>query len=267
MTDDELRKEIDKYKWFHSFKLNDNVFIQGSDVSERNQMIEGQMDKLDFTDKRVLDVGCRDGLFSFIAERKGASRIYAIDNCLSFGTTEFLIPYFNSKIEMAEVGLFDLKPSNGQFDIILFLGVLYHLRYPFWALKVLSDLLPIGGRIIVETAIMGGKNEKAMLHCPSSEDSPYQDRSSVTFFNIKGLKDALRSVGIQVDEVGYRNTNAESVDNEDIIIRASVLCTKVRNGPGGSNSEILDCYWRGGSDDELTKRMSWSKDRVEECYG
>lgn len=42
---------------------------------------------------------------------------------------------------MYELNLFDLKPETfGTFDLIILCGVLYHLRYLFWALKVLRDV-------------------------------------------------------------------------------------------------------------------------------
>jgi SAM-dependent methyltransferase len=258
MTDDELKKEIEKYKWFHNFKLNDNISIDGCDVSERNTMIETAISRIEFTDRRVLDVGCRDGYFSFLAEKKKAKEVYAIDNCISNGAVNLLIPYFNSKVKMEERGMFDLNESDGKFDIILFVGVLYHLRYPFWGLKLLADRLNDGGWMILESAITADKRDIALLHCPSSDESPYKDGTSVTFFNIKGLTDALESVGIKVNVVTYRDEDDYLTDSEDKIIRACLICTKV-----GVKSEVIDAYWRGDSHDRLNKNNEWNPSRCE----
>ena len=59
--------------------------------------------------KRVLDIGCRDGIYSFEAEKMGAKEVIGIDNDISKPALEFLIPYFNSKVKMFEMNLFDLK--------------------------------------------------------------------------------------------------------------------------------------------------------------
>jgi 2-polyprenyl-3-methyl-5-hydroxy-6-metoxy-1,4-benzoquinol methylase len=77
--------------------------------------------KIDFAGKRVLDVGCRDGLFSFEAERRGAAEVIGFDNDLSAGAIELLIPYFGSKVRMERMNLLDLKPDTfGTFDVVIF---------------------------------------------------------------------------------------------------------------------------------------------------
>ena len=121
---------------------------------------------LDLSGKRVLDVGCRDGLFSFAAEKAGALEVVGIDNDLSKGAVEFLIPFFDSKVEMYELNLYDLTVERfGKFDVIMLPGVLYHLRYPFWGLKILRDLInPNGHRPL----FFYGVTNKAMLFCLSA---------------------------------------------------------------------------------------------------
>src|SRR5262249_46689676 len=147
---------------------------------------------------RVLDIGCRDGLFCYEAEKLGAAEVIGFDNDPSPGATEFLIPFFNSKVAIHELNIYDLKPETfGRFDIVLFPGLLYHLRYPFWALKLVRDVLKEDGHLILETAIMVDSNDHAMLHCPIGSDSPYEP-TSCTFFNMKGLTDTLQSLGLCV---------------------------------------------------------------------
>jgi tRNA (mo5U34)-methyltransferase len=82
----------------------------------------------------------------------------------------------------------------GFFDVILFPGVLYHLRYPFWGLKVLRDMMKPDGELLTETAIWPGDSNNAM--------SPYEP-SSCTFFNEKGLVDTLKSLNFDTVEVEF----------------------------------------------------------------
>jgi SAM-dependent methyltransferase len=218
------------------------------------------MRSLDFQNKKVLDIGCRDGLFSFEAEKLGAAEIIAIDNSLSPGAIEVLIPYLKSKVQMHEVNIIDLSPEHfGLFDIVIFPGTLYHLRYPFWALKVARDCLQPGGSLIIETAIFRDHNKHAMLHCPIGYESPYEP-SSCSFFNLKGLKDTLFSLGFEVQAVeilkdGLQNkqSNPHELVKEllkrgraiarlaplKVIDRATVVCRK------SDRWDSLDNYWHG----------------------
>jgi SAM-dependent methyltransferase len=208
---------------------------------------------LDLRDRRVLDIGCRDGLFSFEAEKLGAKEVIGIDNNLSTGAVEFLIPYFNSKVKMHELNLLGLKPEDfGLFDIIIFSGVLYHLRYPFWSLKIIRDVLQTGGYLIIETAIFRDKNKYAMLHCPVGSESPYEG-SSCSFFNMKGLNDTLSSLGFTVENVNILNDRFQNrrpdakellrflLKRRKVIDRATLICRKVEQTPWKS----LDNYWNG----------------------
>ena len=86
--------------------------------------------------------------------------------------------------------------------MIIFPGVLYHLRYPFWALKVIRDVLKLGGHLLIETAIWEGERNNAMLFCPIGEESPYEP-SSCTFFNVKGLVDTLKSMGFKTISIEH----------------------------------------------------------------
>ncbi len=156
-------------------------------------MVTDQINKRDFTGRRVLDVGCRDGRFCFEVEKRGAAYVLGIDNDLSKGAVEFLIPYFKSKVEMQGINVYDFVTEE-KFDTILFPGVLYHLRFPFLGFKRLADAMKPGGEIIVETAMYLAHHEEPLLYCPAPKDSPYEP-TSVTFYNHLGMVCALESFG------------------------------------------------------------------------
>src|SRR5262249_41441549 len=105
---------------------------------------------------------------------------------------------------MLQQNLYDLKARElGLFDVILFPGVLYHLRYPFWGLKVLRDMMKPGGELLIETAIWRGDPNNAMLFCPIENEGPYHEPTSCTFFNEKGLVDTLKSLNFDTIEVEF----------------------------------------------------------------
>lgn len=204
MNENEIRQAMGRYKFYHIIQLTDNIATPGniSYVPAQNLCIK-HLKSLDLKGKRVLDIGCRDGLFSFVAESMGAGEVIGIDNDLSKPATEFLIPFFKSKIKMVQMNLYDLKLDNfGLFDVVIFPGVLYHLRYPFLGLRAIRDVLKVGGHLLIETPIWEEERNNALLFCPIGKESPYEP-TSCTFFNEKGLVDTLISMGFETVAIEY----------------------------------------------------------------
>ncbi len=201
MNTSEIQQALQRYKFYHNIPLTDTLTTPGwqdPNVLRTQEMVRQALDALDFKGKYVLDVGCRDGLFSFEAEKRGAAEVIGIDNNLSRAATEFLIPFLKSRVRMEERNLYGLTPEMfGPFDIVICPGVLYHLRFPFLGLKRMWDVLKDGGYLVLETAIWADDSPLALLHCPVGRESPYEP-TSCTFFNPKGLIDSLKSLGFRV---------------------------------------------------------------------
>lgn len=232
MNEGELKEKIKQYEFYHIIKLTDDIYTPGIPAfAPLLDFIIGNFSKINFNGKRVLDIGCRDGLLSFEAEKRGAQEIIGIDNNLSKPAVEFLIPYFNSKLRMYEMNLFDLTEKKfGLFNLVIFAGVLYHLRYPFWAFKIIRNVMHDNGILIVETAIWSNSNTHAMVYCPIGSESPYEP-TSVTFFNEKGLIDTLSSLGFEVLSFNkmFKNKKEEKTDTKMDIFR---IMRYVRNIAG-----------------------------------
>jgi SAM-dependent methyltransferase len=200
--------------------------------------------KVDLRGKRVLDIGCRDGLFCFEAEKLGASEVIGIDNDIDPRVPEFLIRVLGSRAVIRTFNLFDLRPETfGLFDVIVFPGVLYHLRYPFWALKLVRDTLANGGTLVLETAVLADENRHALLYCPTGTESPYEP-TSCTFFNRKGLHDTLTSIGLDVEEWEcLMNLPAEPsgrLPDTPQIDRCTTTCRK-----RALERDKVNIYWEG----------------------
>jgi 2-polyprenyl-3-methyl-5-hydroxy-6-metoxy-1,4-benzoquinol methylase len=231
MRDYELQERISQYRWYHIIKLTDEVSTPGDPhYLPAQDLFMKHLGSLDLHGKRVLDIGCRDGLFSFAAERLGAAEVIAIDNDLSKGAVELLIPFFGSKVKMHEMSLYDLDPSSfGLFDVVLLPGVLYHLRYPFWGLRVIRSVLRDEGHLLIETPLWEAERHNAILFCPVGSDSPY-DGSSCTFFNVKGIVDTLSSTGFKTVNVeplvkrsgktGFRSRISRAVRRAQRLLRS-----------------------------------------------
>ena len=202
MTEPELLKELSRYSFYHTIKLTETISTPGNPATATIQdLCMKSLRSLDLKGKRVLDVGCRDGLFSFAAEGMGAAEVVGVDNDLSEGAVNVVIPFLKSKVRMHRLNLYDLRPDHfGLFDVVIFPGVLYHLRYPFWGLRMIREVLKVGGHLLTETAVWEGGRDRALLFCPVGEESPYEP-TSCTFFNEKGLVDTLSSLGFRTTGV------------------------------------------------------------------
>jgi len=106
----------------------------------------------DLRGQRVLDVGARDGYFSFRCEELGAE-VVAVDHAPPDGTGfRVAAEILGSQVECKQRNVYDLTPEElGTFDVILFLGVLYHLRHPLLALDRLRALCR--GTLFVESLV------------------------------------------------------------------------------------------------------------------
>ncbi len=193
-----LKEKVKQYNFYHRIKIAENIYTRDSENEHfSHRKIEERISKLDFKNKKVLDIGCRDGFFCFYAERKGAKEIIGVDNNVSKGALEFLIPHFNSRVKMYEKNLYDLDVKDfGKFDIILFFGVLYHLREPFSAIKKCSNLLFDNGLLLIETATIENIETIPLIYIPV-KNSPFEE-TSCSLFNINGLLITLKSLDFEI---------------------------------------------------------------------
>lgn len=241
MEEIEIRRRLERYKFYHTIPLTVDLSTAGTHGADPS--IVNALD-VDLHGKRVLDVGCRDGLYSFMAERRGAAEVIGIDNDMSKGAVEFLIPYFGSAVRMHEMNLYELTAARfGTFDVLIFADVLYHLRYPFRAFQILRDVANPRATLIVKTALYCGAEDLAMLYCPIGLESPY-DPTSCTFFNRKGLTDSLSSLGWRTVSVslGDLRANRAAPGTSEVVIRGAALVCEHTGHPG---NEMVDRYWHG----------------------
>lgn len=228
MDEQTLKDRLASYCFYHTIRLTESISTAGNPVHAPSQApVLAALERLDLKGKRVLDVGCRDGLYSFAAERHGAAEVIGIDNDLSLGAVELLIPFLQSSVQMHELNVLDLRPDRfGTFDVVILAGVLYHLCYPVHCLQILKDVSPPGAQLLIETAIFYGYDRHPMLYCPIGDDSPYEP-PSCSFFNKAGLTATLLSLGWRVLQAtslppDMERDNAFSPD--PVIDRGVFLC-------------------------------------------
>ncbi len=166
----DLAEQIAGISWYHSVDLGNGIVTPGNPPDPR--MVATGLP--DLRGKSVLDIGAWDGFWSFLAEKRHAERVVAMDHyawsvdfaarlryweqCESEGTvpdhrldfTEFWQPdtmpgragfdlarrVTGSSVEPVHADFMTVDPEQiGRFDVVLFLGVLYHVREPLSALE------------------------------------------------------------------------------------------------------------------------------------
>lgn len=260
MDESQLRKEMEGMSFYHTIPLTPTLSTPGWPVVVPIvEMTRKVLNKVDVRNKRVLDIGCRDGLFCFEAEKMGAAEVVGVDNDLYPGVVEFLIRTLRSRAAIHSFNLYDLRPESfGRFDVIVFPGVLYHLRYPFWALKLIREVLVDDGVLILETAILADDNTMPLLFCPCGNESPYEP-TSCTFFNRKGLHDTLTSMGFRVEKseclMNLTGKTAKGVKaDKPQIDRCTTVMRKSATG-----ADKVNVYWDGITD--AAAMPTWDKKR------
>ena len=145
--------EREDFVWYQRFQLAPGVWSPGSHDVE---FVLGSADLDDLTGKTVLDIGTANGGAAFEAERRGASRVVAVD---IYGPTWFgvdrLTEFLGSAVEYRQGTVYDLDGVLGgdEFDVVLFDGVLYHLRHPLLGLDNVWRAVALGGTVLLETAV------------------------------------------------------------------------------------------------------------------
>ena len=166
----ELREAADAIDWYHSIDLGDGVVTKGSSTPET---LVRARELPDFSGRTVLDIGTWDGYYAFLAERRGATRVVALDHyvwgldwaardrywqeCMDNGVVpdhgrdledffdadlpgrrgfDFAHQVLESRVEpvVADFATTDID-GLGTFDIVLYLGVLYHMMEPLTCLQ------------------------------------------------------------------------------------------------------------------------------------
>src|SRR6185295_17440620 len=88
----------------------------------------------------VLDIGCNGGFFSIEMKRRGADRVVAIDFDDDYlAQARFAAEVSGMDIEFRNLSVYDVATLGAKFDVVLFMGVLYHLRHPLLALDLIHE--------------------------------------------------------------------------------------------------------------------------------
>jgi tRNA (mo5U34)-methyltransferase len=147
-----------RFHWWHAIDLG-GVVTGGT----RSPLHSRAFDEVDFKGKKVLDVGCWDGLWSFEAEKRGAREVYSIDYVSLRAwseqpTYQLAHKLLGSKAKYyPNLSVYDIqKIGVTDFDVVIYCGVYYHLLDPLRAFGALREVMVEGGVIIAEGPVIDG---------------------------------------------------------------------------------------------------------------
>ncbi len=109
----------------------------------------------DLSGKSVLDIGCNGGFYSIEMKRRGAARVLGIDTEPEYlAQARFAAEVMGQEIEFRALSVYDIGALRERFDIVLFMGVLYHLRHPLLALDLIHE--HVAGDMLVFQSMQRG---------------------------------------------------------------------------------------------------------------
>jgi tRNA (mo5U34)-methyltransferase len=204
-----VQSAVEELRWWHTIDLPGGLRTRGHQRIEEQEFIAGNIPQ-DLSGKIVLDIGANDGYFSFLAEKRKAAKVVAIDvfqgNKPEEGRVEvgpdgksFLKTFalakkaLNSGVIYENLDLFEIASLPWTFDLIFLFGVYYHLEDPMRGLQTVAKKLNPGGLLLFEGLVRAGNKRPELQRFTESEIE------STTFCsaNLAWLMEAFRNAGLE----------------------------------------------------------------------
>src|SRR5689334_18768375 len=141
---EEIRRRVDALgPWFHNLDLNGvrtapAHFLGDYPTVKWQRFAHVIPDRLD--GKSVLDIGCNAGFYAMEMKRRGADRVLGLDTDDEYLEQAKFAAHVNElKIEFRKLSAYDVRQLGEKFDLVIFMGVLYHLRHPLLALDLIHE--------------------------------------------------------------------------------------------------------------------------------
>jgi tRNA (mo5U34)-methyltransferase len=239
MTTEQIQENVLKLgKWFHNIDLNGVKTAPDHFLGDYPNFKYQNFSKAlpeDLHGKSVLDVGCNAGFYSIEMKKRGAERVVGIDSDERYlAQARFAAETLGFDIEFRNMSVYEVAELGEKFDVVIFMGVLYHLRHPLLALDLLHE--NVVGDILVFQSMQRGSNvvEPLKPDYPFSEtdiflspDFPQmyfieqrysQDPTNWWIPNRAGAEAMLRSAGFEItahpEPEVYICRRAELTDNQ-----------------------------------------------------
>ena len=177
--DDIRRRVIQLGDWFHNMDLRGvktapNHFL-GNYPEVKWRRFEHAI-PADLSGRTVLDIGCNAGFYSIEMKRRGAARVVGVDSDDRYlAQAQLAAEVTGQEIEFRKMSVYEVEQLGEKFDVVIFMGVLYHLRHPLLALDLLHQHAV--GDMLIFQSMQRGSNEIMPLeeNYPFSETAIFED--------------------------------------------------------------------------------------------
>ena len=174
-----LRDEVEALApWFHNIDLGDGVstapdHFLGDYPRFKFDRFASAL-PADLTGRSVLDIGCNAGFYSVEMARRGAARVLGVDADDRYLAQARLVAreLGFAAVEFARLDVYDVGALAEKFDLVVFMGVLYHLRHPLLALDLIRE--HVAGDLMLFQTMQQGSKEIADV----PEDHPFFEPDS-----------------------------------------------------------------------------------------
>ena len=144
MTPEQIRERTEKLDpWFNNLDLNGVQTAPEHFLGDYPAVkFKGFADVIpaDLTGKSVLDIGCNAGFYSMEMKRRGAARVLGVDyDDVYLDQARFAAEVTGADIEFRKLSVYDVAALGERFDLVIFMGVFYHLRHPLLALDLIWE--------------------------------------------------------------------------------------------------------------------------------
>jgi tRNA (mo5U34)-methyltransferase len=221
-----LRARIGEIQWFHNWELLPGLWTGGWHAM--SEVLPSQHIPCDLSGKRVLDVGCADGYYSFLAESRGAE-VVSIDVSPSQGYF-FAHEVLGSRAEFHHMSLYDVRAETlGTFDVVFCFGVYYHLKHPLLGMERIASVTrdyALVESAVADLALPPGVGASRFLEFAELNNDPTNWWAP----NVEGLVQTMRAAGFpRAELLGLDRTGN----------RAIVLAEKGERTAGKALSEDI----------------------------
>lgn len=170
-----LQERIDALApWFHNMELGGirtapDHFL-GDYPADKFSRIEPAL-PADLGGRSVLDIGCNAGFYSMRMKQRGAGRVLGIDSDDRYLAQARLAAEVlgHRDIEFRKLSVYDVGAIGERFDVVIFMGVLYHLRHPLLALDLIRE--QVAGDLMIFQSMQRGSDAVAGLE----PDYPFEE--------------------------------------------------------------------------------------------
>jgi tRNA (mo5U34)-methyltransferase len=174
LSRDEIRAQAARLgPWFHNIDLGGVETAPGHFLGDYPRVkFRGFADAIpaDLTGRSVLDIGCNGGFYSIEMKRRGAERVVGIDSDEDYlAQARFAAQVLGAEIEFRQLSVYDVGALGERFDLVIFMGVLYHLRHPLLALDLIRE--HVCGDMLVFQSMQRGSAEAG----PVEPDYPFAE--------------------------------------------------------------------------------------------